>query len=179
MKHSLFKLVILFLMVPASVYPASYHWLTTEDMVDESKSIVLATCVSADYSERDQTVLGRVSRYGFQVEEVIKGTPPVTEDQLFIRLVGTGAGSAPFHPGQVVLLFLGTTNHEGFATLYGAENGVLHIDKAGPLARHPRRLMQGVIKERITGRGAFHGRGQMPLHEFLELVRARLSEGKK
>lgn len=181
MTNYLFRLMLtLFLLIlPASASAASYQWLTTEDLVDQSRSIVVGTCVSADYREVDGTVFGRVGYYGFHVEEVIKGTPPITEDQLSIRLVGIGARNAPFRQGQGVLLFLGSTNPDGFATLYGAEQGVLHIEEAGPLPRHPRRLMKGIIKERITGRGLFHGRGQMPLDEFLDMVRARLNEGKK
>jgi len=179
MKKHLLRRTLFFLLLPAAVSAASYQWLTTEDLVYQSKGIVLATCVSADYTEEDGTVFGRVGTYGFHVEEVIKGTPPITDDLLSIRLVGIHARNVPFHPGEGVLLFLGSTNRDGFATLYGAEHGVLHIEEAGPFSRHPGRVIQRLIKERITGQGAFHRKGKMPLDEFLDAVRARIHGGKE
>lgn len=166
-------------LLPCSVFATSQQWFTTEDLVDKSKSIVLAACVSADYTEGEGTVLRRVGVYGFQVEEVIKGTPPITGNQLAIRLIGIRPRNAPFRPGEVVLLFLGATTPQGFATLHGAESSVLHVEETGPFFQHPRRMVKGIIKERVNGHGVFHGRVQMPLADFLHTVRAQLRGGKE
>ncbi|KAF0191535.1 MAG: hypothetical protein FD165_1869 [Gammaproteobacteria bacterium] len=158
---------------------------TTADMLDNAEHVVLARCSRVQFDTGQGVFLGKAGYFYFDIEEVIKGAPPLRNSELVLRLGGVTAPNAPFVAGERVVLFLGKKNQDGYPTLYGSQNTVLRVIEAAREFPHP--ALQGqhqwVIKNGVTGIAGAPAdpaaAKAISLDAFLTEARARVAASKR
>lgn len=105
---------------------------STLEISRKSEHVVVAKCISSEsnWDEKKQFIFTYTT---FSVEEVVNGAG--LEDEITLRIVGGQVGDTKVEvPGrpdftreEVVLLFLGPKNAQGYYTISSLQSGVLRI----------------------------------------------------
>lgn len=179
-------LLLITIMLSALACAMTQVTFTTGDLLDNADHVVLARLQHAEFNQAPGSVLkGSTGYFHFVVEETIKGDPPLRAGELVLRLGAVAPSSAPFNVGERVVLFLGRTNQEGYPTLYGSQQTVLHVVESTRAFPHP--ALQGekawVIKNGVTGMAGAPddpaAARRVTLAEFLAAARARVTAAKE
>lgn len=152
--------------------------MTTADLIDKAETVVLARCTNETYTRDANALFGKFAFYTFEIEDTIKGTPPISHGVLTLRMGGTGRVGAPFSKGERLILFLGKVNADGYPTLFGTSTTMLRVGALSQRFPHPALAGSAVVKGNISGLDVPAGNRPVLLEDFLRAAHARVNKQK-